>query len=278
MTTIYDADTTSDTVAAPVYYDDPDTYTIAEAWMSSPLGELDGDRGYAEADTTDDRDRRDGSRGKLFAAVAAGVIGGATLGAVLFGYRPVAPPTVVVPGFGVSTEQLPSVSPSPSNSPQSTQKPAAAIAPAPKQGPQGAPNPAAVESKTNEEVAADPAKPPAVVPPVVIDVFIPPLGDKPQPPAPEPPKPEPPKPDPPVFDPPNIDVVQIPDEPDPEPPNDIVLEAPIVDPSLQKPTTDGLKPVQGSRINVNLPKNPPKKQTETTRQVPSSRFNTIAKP
>ncbi len=272
MTTTWDTESACDTIAA-AYYDDPDTYTVAEAWMSSPLGELDDDITYvyASADPYDDRDRG-GSRGKLFAAVATGIIGGATLGAVLFGYRDIAPPTVVVPGFGVSTEQLPSA-PSVPRTTQTQQKPAAAQAPAPKSVPQSTPNPVAAESKTNEEVAAAPQTPPVVAPPVVVDVYIPPLGEKPQAPAPEPPKPQPP-----VFDPPNNDVFQIPDETDPEPPNNIVVEAPILDPSLKKPTTNDLKPVASSRFTVNLPNNPPKKQDESSRQVPSSRFNSIAKP
>lgn len=69
------------------------------------------------------------------------------------------------------------------------------------------------EQKTNQEVVelpVDPATPPVGAPPVIVDVFIPPLpplGDKPDPPAAEPPK----------FDPPNIDVVQVP-ELDPDPP------------------------------------------------------------
>ena len=134
MTTTYDTEFSTETIAAP-QYDDPDLYTIAEAWASSPLGEM-GDDHDAAADTADDRDPA-GSRAKLFAALAAGiVIGGATLGAVLFGYRAVAPPTVVVPGFGVSTEQLPAA-PTMPNSLQAPQKPAAAQGPASKSRPAG---------------------------------------------------------------------------------------------------------------------------------------------
>jgi hypothetical protein len=269
MTTTYDAEATCDTIAAG-YYDDPDTYTIAEAWMSSPLGGLDDDitEVYTRTDPDDDRDRG-GSRGKLFAAVAAGIIGGATLGAVLFGYRPVAPPTVVVPGFGVSTEQLPSESSTPTSLP-TPQKPAAVQVQVPKPIEQAATSiPVAAESKTNEEVVAAPPAPPVIAPPVVVDVFIPPLGDKPKPPAPEPPKPQPP-----VFDPPNIDVVPVPDEPEPEPPNNVLIEAPILDPALKKPTTNELKPVPSSRFTVKLPTT--KKDDGPHRQVPSSRA-TLAK-
>ena len=104
---------------------------------------------------------------------------------MLFGYPAVAPPTVVVPGFGVSTEQLPAAPTTP-NSLQAPQKPAVAQGPASKPVQQGAaPNPIAAESKTNEEVAGtpnaplDPGTPPLVAPPVVIDVYVPPLGDTP---------------------------------------------------------------------------------------------------
>ena len=61
-----------------------------------------------------------------------------------------------------------------------------------------------------------------MIPPVVVDVFVPPIGDKPKPQA----LPEPPKPEPPVFNPGNIEVAQIPDEPDSDSPN-VVIEAPI---------------------------------------------------
>ena len=272
MTTTYEQ-----TESAPVLHDtDPtevvsaydDPQTVIAAWSSSALGELDGELtdGVIGA-----REREPAAaRAKLFAALAAGIIGGATLGAVLFGYRDVAPPTVVVPGFGVSTEQLPGEETTPSTT-HAPQKPAAAQAPAPKPVEKAvAPNPVAAESKTNEEVAAAPAAPPVVAPPVVIDVFIPPLGDKPKPQAPAPP---PPKPEPPVFDPPNIDVVQIPDESDP---NNVVIEAPILDPAMQNPTTNALTPVPSSRFTVNLPNT--KKDDGPHRQVPSSRFNSIAKP
>jgi hypothetical protein len=269
MTTTYDAEPTCDTIAA-AYYDDPDTYTIAEAWMSSPLGELGREirQDFTYPTTSDERGRA-GSRAKLFAALAAGIIGGATLGAVLFGYRDLTPPTVVVPGFGVSTEQLPGASTTPGTA-HLPQKPTASQKPAQKPTVQSLePNPIAAESKTNQEVAAAPAAPPVVAPPVVVDVFIPPLGELPKPPA---PAPEPPKPQPPVFDPPNIDVVQIPDEADP---SNVVIEAPILDPALEKPTTNELKPVPSSRFTVKVPNTT--KNDGPHRQVPSSRFNSIGK-
>ncbi|WP_123026114.1 hypothetical protein [Mycolicibacterium stellerae] len=265
MTTTYDTEFGTETIAAPLY-DDPGAYTVAEAWASSPMDDIDDDS--AAVDNGQDRGPA-ASRAKLFAALAAGIIGGATLGAVLFGYKPVAPPSVVVPGFGVSTSQLPGQAGT-QGSPKAPQTPAATQAPTPKQLPQTTPNPVAAESKTNEEVAAAPAAPPVLAPPVVVDVFIPPLGEKPKPQA---PAPEPPKPEPPVFDPPNIDVVQIPDE---SVPNNVVIEAPILDPALQKPTTNELKPVLGSRFNVNMPNT--KKDDGPHRQVPSSRFNSLGKP
>ena len=258
MTTTYDVEQTE---SAPVFHDtDPtevvsaydDPQTVIAAWSSSALGELDGELtdGFTET-----RERQPAAaRAKLFAAVAAGIIGGATLGAVLFGYRDIAPPTVVVPGFGVSTEQLPGQSTTPSTTTHVPQMPAAAQTPAPKPVEKAvAPNPVAAESKTNEEVAAAPAAPPVVAPPVVVDVFIPPLGDKPKPQA---PAPEPPAPKPPVFNPGNIDVAQIPDESDADSPN-IVIEAPILDPAMTKPTTNELKPVPSSRWTTKLPDNKP---------------------
>jgi hypothetical protein len=260
MTTTYDPEFGTETIAA-AQYDDPDTYTVAEAWASSPLDDTDG---FAARDTTDDRDPA-GSRAKLFAALAAGIIGGATLGAVLFGYRAVAPPTVVVPGFGVSTEQLPAAPTTPN--PQASQKLAAVQTPASKPLQQTAvPNPVAAETKTNEEVAAapeapvDPGTPPVVVPPVVVDVYLPPLGDKPQLPAPEPPKPQPP-----VFDPPNIDVVQAVPEPDP------VMQKPE-QPNLQ--LNEDLYP-KPSRWTTKLPENKP--NTRKVNTGTSSRA-TLAKP
>jgi hypothetical protein len=272
MTTTYDTEFSTETIAAP-QFDDPDTYTVVEAWASSPLGDMGDD--VPAAHTGEERSPA-GSRAKLFAALAAGVIGGATLGAVLFGYKAVAPPTVVVPGFGVSTEQLPAA-PSTPSSPTASQKPAAAAAQTPKPADQSAvPNPVAVESKTNEEVAAtpnaplDPGTPPVVAPPVVVDVYVPPLGEKPEPPTPQPPKPQPP-----VFDPPNIEAVPVPDEPNPEPPNIEVIEAPTLDTGLGKPTVTGLKPVEGngSRFTTKLPANKP-----NPRQVNTSSRATLAKP
>ena len=170
MTITYDAEFGTETIAA-AHYDDPDTYTVAEAWASSPLDDMGGEHVFAAADAAEDRDPA-GSRAKLFAALTAGIIGGATLGAVLFGYRPVAPPTVVVPGFGVSTEQLPATPTMPD--PGAPPTPAAAQVPTPTPVQQtAAPNPVAAESETNEEVAAapamatDPGVPPISSPPVL---------------------------------------------------------------------------------------------------------------
>ena len=267
MTITYDAEFGTETIAA-AQYDDPDTYTVAEAWASSPLDDMGGEHVFAAADAADDRDPA-GSRAKLFAALTAGIIGGATLGAVLFGYRPVAPPTVVVPGFGVSTEQLPATPTMPD--PGAPLTPAAAPAPTPKPVQQAAaPNPVAAESETNEEVAAapamatDPGVPPVSSPPVLIDVHLPPLGDNPEPPAVEPPKPQPP-----VFDPPNIDVVQaVPDGPIAEKPEQ---------PNLQVNEDLYPKPIDNSasRWTTKLPDNKP--NTRKVNTGTSSRA-TLAKP
>jgi len=257
MTITYDAEFGTETIAA-AHYDDPDTYTVAEARASSPLDDMGGEHVFAVADAADDRDPA-GSRAKLFAALTAGIIGGATLGAVLFGYRPVAPPTVVVPGFGVSTEQLPPTPTMPD--PGTPPTPAAAQVPTPTPVQQtAAPNPVAAESETNEEVAATPAMatdagvPPASFPPVLIDVHLPPLGDKSGPPA---------------VEPPNIDVVQA-------VPDGSIAEKPE-QPSLQVNEDLYPKPVDNSasRWTTKLPGNKP-----NTRQVntgTSSRA-TIAKP
>jgi hypothetical protein len=248
MATTYETEFGTETVAA-AQYDDPDTYTIAEAWASSPLDDVGGMHGVAAAE---DRDPA-ASRAKLFAALTAGIIGGATLGAVLFGYRAVPPPTVVVPGFGVSTHQLPAAPTTPN--PQAA-KPAPTQIPAPKPVQQtAAPTPVAVESKTNEDVAAapdtaaDPGVPPVASPPVVVDVYIPPLGNKPEPPAAEPPKPQPP-----VFDPPNIDVVQAVPAPDP------VMQTPEL-PNLQVNEDLYQKP---SRWTTKLPESKPNTRKVTT--------------
>ena len=184
---------------------------------------------------------------------------------MLFGYKAVNPPTVVVPEFGVSTEQLPAAPGTPSG-PPTPQKPAAVQVPTSKPVEQSAvPNPIAPEAKTNDEVAAapdapaDPGTPPVFAPPVVVDVFVPPLGDKPEQPAPEEPKPQPP-----VFDPPNIDVVQV------------VPDSPIVSkpeqPDLQVNEDLFPKPVDSrSRWTTKLPENKP-----NTRKAPTSSRATLA--
>lgn len=254
MTITFDTEFSTETMAAvalggtDTYYDDPDTYTVAEAWACSPDGEIDDVT--AVVHIADERDPT-ASRAKLFAALAAGVIGGATLGAVLFGYKAVAPPTVVVPGFGVSTSQLAETAATPSK-PGAPQKPAGLPAPALKPvQPAIASDPVAAESKTNEEVAgapdapSGPGAPPVSGSPVIINIPIPPLGDKPEPPAPEPP---------------NIDVVQVLEDPNQEPPNVDVFAVPTLDQGLQNPTVNGLKPVErgnGSRWTTKLPNNPP---------------------
>ncbi len=118
MTTTYENQTNTDTMAAlaasdptesvATYEIDPDTFTIAEAWSSSPLEVPDENRyDVAQEETTDER-KRDTERAKLFAVLAAGIIGGATVGAVLFGSIEPAKPTFIVPNSGVSTSPMPS--------------------------------------------------------------------------------------------------------------------------------------------------------------------------
>jgi hypothetical protein len=239
MTTTYDSDQT----AALNTYDDE---TIVAAWSSSDLGELDDH--FTQADAGEN-DAPTLGRAKLFAALAAGVIGGATVGAVLFGYQ-AAPPTAVVPGFGVSTTAIPAAGTAPANS---ASRPAPTLAVAlPAQAPNpvelGGPDTAPpVDSIPN--AAVDPGTPPASGPPAV-DVWVPALpafiDNKPQPPA-------APDPLPPDLAPPNIVVVQtVPD-------------------SSKKPT-GGLKPLDRSAINPNISKKP-----TVQRSNPANRA-TIAKP
>ena len=229
MTTTYDAELDSDTVAAAAVsepteelyacYDDPDAYTISAAWASSPLGEPDDDISDSfETIEAVDEPKPATNRAALAAALAAGIIGGATLGAVLFGYADPAQPTFVVPWGAVKTSPS-QAEVAPSSSPPAPPKPAVTAAPAQKTLEQApAPKPIVSEPKTNQEVGpgpVDPGTPPVSAPPVIVDVFIPPLpplGDMPKPPAPKPHDPEPPK-----FNPPDIDVVQVPNL-DPDPP------------------------------------------------------------
>ena len=114
MTTTYDTELNSDTVAAPAVsepteslyacYDDPDNYTISAAWASSPLGEPDDKINDSfEAIEAVDEPKSPTSRAALAAALAAGIIGGATLGAVLFGYADPGQPSIVVPWAAVKT-------------------------------------------------------------------------------------------------------------------------------------------------------------------------------
>ena len=134
MTTTYDAELDSDTVAAPAVsepteelyacYDDPDAYTISAAWASSPLGEPDDDINDSfETIEAVDEPKPATNRAALAAALAAGIIGGATLGAVLFGYADPAQPTFVVPWGAVKTSPS-QAEVAPSSSPPAPPKPA----------------------------------------------------------------------------------------------------------------------------------------------------------
>jgi hypothetical protein len=257
MTTTYDTELNADTVAAPAVsepteslyacYDDPDTYTISAAWASSPLGEPDDEISDGlETIEAVDEPKPPTNRAALAAALAAGIIGGATLGAVLFGYTEPGQPTFVVPWGAVKTSPSQEIA-TPSSAP-APPKPAAQ-APAPK--------PIVSEPKTNQEVVpapVDPGIPPVTAPPVIVDVVIPPLpplGDLPEPPDPEPP----------TFDPPNIDVVQVP-QLDPIPPkgqlNDDLLPTP-------------------QRVENLMPESQ-KPQLQRQSEPNSSRFNAISKP
>ena len=109
-----------------------------------------GEHVFAVADAADDRVPA-GSRAKLFAALTAGIIGGATLGAVLFGYRPVAPRPSSYPDSGFPPNSCPPTPTMPD--PGTPPTPAAAQVPTPTPVEQtAAPNPVAAESETNEEV------------------------------------------------------------------------------------------------------------------------------
>jgi hypothetical protein len=230
MTTTYEPDLSTGTIAAPAA-GEPDAYTIAQAWMSSPLGEVDGEIGDGFAATEviqQPRPQRRPSRAPLFAVLAAGVIGGAALGAVLFGSIEPGKPTVVVPGSGVSTSPFPASAATPS-SPSPAPKPGVAIqAPTPVAI---APSPKPVASvpeltQPSPGAADDPGTPPVSPPPVIVDIHIPPL------PAPDP-APEPPAPEPPKFN--------------PDPPKQIWVEklAPITTPGLQK-----LQPEKSIQLNL----------------------------
>ncbi|RDH74866.1 hypothetical protein DVS77_29840 [Mycolicibacterium moriokaense] len=233
MTTTSDTGFHTATIAAAAYYDERDDYTVAQAWSSSALGDIGGDVGYDEPTTAiSERRDRSASRAKLFAALAAGVIGGATLGAVLFGWAEPAKPTAIVPDAGVSTSPLPSAATPPSG-PQAP-APVTVARPAPKPAapviaPKTAtPAPAAAVAPAPLPVAVPPAAPP----PVVIDVQIPtlpPLGEKPEPPAPEPPQPPTP-PEPPKFNPPDIKIAQVPQVDPPPDPKPLDKLAPVVKP------------------------------------------------
>ncbi len=174
MTTTYDTELDSDTVAAPAVsepteslyacYDDPDTYTISAAWASSPLGEPDDEisDGF-EAIEAVDEPKPHANRAALAAALAAGIIGGATLGAVLFGYADPGQPSFVVPWGAVKTS--PSQEIATPSSPPAPPKPAGTTDPAPKPAEQApAPKPIVSEPKTNQEAVpapVDPGTPPS---------------------------------------------------------------------------------------------------------------------
>ena len=172
---------------------DPDTHTIADAWASSPLGQPEGEVRYGFATTGGgdavvgvDQPQPLATRAPRTAALAFGLVAGAALGVVSFGYTEPVQTTVVVPGSGVvqnapshAVVATPSGPPAPSTPaavPVSAAVPAPAAAPAPR-------------------APADPGPPSAGDQTVVVDVSIPPLPPL----QPLPDKPEPPDPDPPTL-------------------------------------------------------------------------------
>jgi hypothetical protein len=261
MTTAYTADQTETLNTCD------DAATIIAAWSSSDLGELDNHFTAMQDDRTDEPTA---GRAKLFAALAAGVIGGATVGAVLFGYQ-AGPPTAVVPGFGVSTSAIPAADATSNGQPSRPVSAAALPAQAPTSvalgGPDTAPAPDSVPN-----TAVDPGTPPVSGPPAV-DVWVPPLpafiDNKPKPQA-------PPEPEPPDLQPPNIVVVQTVPDADPDPKDQPsgngsrFTVQPF--PDTSKKPTGGLKPIDRSAMNPSISKKP------TVQKINPSNRTTLAKP
>jgi hypothetical protein len=215
------------------YETDSSTQTIAAAWASSALGQPEREVRYGFApgpdeSATDDHPS-DAKRAVLAAALACGVIGGASLGVMLFDYTDAAQPSFVVPR---SEGPLPVAPPS-----QPTETRPVNVSD---------PNPVAPELKTASDpvTAAPPSGPGAAdvgTPPVgadgdttvVVDIPIPDDPPLPEKPADDADDPEPPDPDPPVLDDPTFTLPEPPEpEPDPDPPTfvaDLPL-APLPDP------------------------------------------------
>jgi hypothetical protein len=151
---------------ASARYDDSDPYTIAEAWSATPLEQFDRPLpvAFAESPAADDAYQVEPApepdptlaRAKLFGALAAGVIGGATVGAVLFGWAEPAQSTVIAPESSVVVSSLPS-----------------AATEAPVMATKTAPAPTVSTPPGSAAPAAVPAPKPAPVPPVIVDVDLP---------------------------------------------------------------------------------------------------------
>jgi len=234
MTTTYDAD--------------PNTQTVAAAWASSPLGQPEREVRYgfaADMPVQSDEPKSPAKRAILAAALAAGVVGGAVLGVALFDFGDSSLPTVVekAPAPGHAVVVQPSI-PAPMPTQILPQEKAAptAVAPAPRREP----NSAAVATPpvALPPVAAPPVAAPPVAPQVdttvVIDVPLP--NFPPLPPKPEDPDPEPPNPGPPV--PPDLDF-KLPDPPKPDPKPDFVPDlsltpVPKPDPKPEPPSLPDL--------------------------------------
>jgi hypothetical protein len=218
MTTTYDAD--------------PNTQTIAAAWASSPLGQPERELryGFATAEPAElDEPKSPAKRAILAAALAAGVIGGAVLGVTLFDFGDSSQPMVIekgaVPGHAVVVGPN-GTAPAPSTQVVPEQKAApSVIAPAPQRGP------------SPVDLATPPVAPPSE-PPVVVDVpnpDYPPLPPKPEDPQPEPPNPVPPVPD-------DLDL-KLPEPPKPDPKPDPKPVPDDLDLKLPEPPKPDPKPI-----------------------------------
>jgi len=201
---------------------DPNTATIAAAWASSELGQPEREvrYGFPPADPPEfDEQKAPVRRAIVAAALASGVIGGATLGVTLFDFGDSSLPTVVTPTPDRAVVVGPSMP-----------------APAPTQVlPQQAPTVAPAPARAPAAVATPPAP---VDGTAVVDIPIPdypPLPPKPENSDPEPdnPQPEPPNPVPPVPD--DLDF-KLPEPPKPDFPDLPKAPAPKPDPKPDPPT------------------------------------------
>jgi hypothetical protein len=195
------------------YDTDPNYPTIAAAWASSPLGELDTEVGHGfdvtrpVASIADPDEPATAKRVMVAAGVVCAIAAGALTGVMIFFTGDSAQPTVTVP----APDPRPAVQISPSTAALAPEQRTASTGVHP--APQVAPRPAAPGPSN---IATPP--PAAPQPDTTVVVDIPPLPENPTQPDPEPPKPadpdhQPPKP--PVLDFPDFKL------PKPEPPNTV---------------------------------------------------------